>query len=72
MKRLAFIGRMMALKKLADFSGNYVAGEASAAVGGGAGVVTMKNQNGVVMQMKGVGTGVKLTLAGKGVDVKLK
>lgn len=65
-------GEVFNLKKLADFSGNYVAGEAGAAVGGGAGAVTMKNQHGVVMKLTGTGTGVKFTLAGKGVDVKLK
>ena len=43
-----------------------------AAVGGGAGVVTMKNQNGVVMRLKATESGVKFTLAGKGAEVKLK
>ena len=65
-------GEVFNLKKLSDFSGNYVAGEAGAAVGGGAGAVTMKNQHGVVMKLTGTGTGVKFTLAGTGVDVKLK
>jgi hypothetical protein len=65
-------GEVFNLKKLSDFAGNYVAGQAGAAVGGGAGAVVMKNQHGVVMKLTGTGTGVKLTLAGKGVDVKLK
>jgi hypothetical protein len=65
-------GEVFNLKKLSDFSGNYVAGEAGAAVGGGAGAITLKNQKGVVMRLTGTGTGVKFTLAGKGVDVKLK
>ena len=65
-------GEVFNLKKLADFGGNYVAGEAGAAVGGGAGVVTMKNQNGVVMRLKATESGVKFTLAGKGAEVKLK
>lgn len=65
-------GEVFNLKKLSDFSGNYVAAQAGAAVGGGAGAVTMKNQHGVVMQLTGTGTGVKLTLAAKGIDVKLK
>jgi hypothetical protein len=34
--------------------------------------VTVRNQNGVVMQLTGTGTGVQLTLAGKGVDFELK
>ncbi len=65
-------GEVFNLKKLSDFAGNYVAGQAGAVVGGGAGAVVMQNQHGVVMKLTGTGTGVKLTLAGKGVDVKLK
>ena len=70
--KVSATGEVFNLKKLSDFSGNYVAGEAGAAVGGGAGAITLKNQKGVVMRLTGTGTGVKFTLAGKGVDVKLK
>ena len=70
--KVSATGEVYNLKKLSDFGGNYVAGEAGAAVGGGAGAVTLKNQHGVVMKLTGTGTGVKFTLAGKGVDVKLK
>ena len=66
------IGEVFNLKKVSDFSGNYVAAQASAGVAAGAGAVAMKNQNGVVMQLTGTGTGVKLALGPKGVDVKLK
>jgi hypothetical protein len=66
------VGNVYNLKKLDDFSGNYVAAQAGAAVGGGAGAVAMRNQHGVVMELTGTGTGVRLTLAGKGMDVKLK
>ena len=65
-------GEVYNLKKLADFSGNYAAGQAGATIGGGAGTSIMKNQNGVVMKLTGTGQGVQLTLAAKGVDVKLK
>ena len=65
-------GEVFNLKKLGDFEGNYVAAEAGAAVGGGAGVVAMKNHQGVVMKLKGTEQGVQLTLAGQGVEVKLK
>jgi hypothetical protein len=60
------------LKKLSDCSENYIAAQAGAALRGGAGAVTVRNQNGVVMQLTGTGTGVQLTLAGKGVDFELK
>jgi hypothetical protein len=65
-------GEVFNLKKLTDFNGNYVAGTAGATVGGGAGAVIMKNQNGVVMKLTSTGQGVQLTLAGSGVDVELK
>jgi hypothetical protein len=70
--KVSATGEVFNLKKLSDFGGNYVAGEAGAAVGGGAGVVTLKNQHGVVMKLTATGTGVKFTLAAKGVEVKLK
>jgi hypothetical protein len=65
-------GEVFNLKKLSDLDGNYVAGKAGAAVGGGAGAVIMQNQNGVVMRLTGTGQGVQLTVAAAGVDVKLK
>jgi Envelope integrity protein A len=65
-------GNVYNLKQLSDFSGNYVAAQAGAAIGGGAGAVTMRNQHGVVMELTGTGTGVRLTLAAKGMDVQLK
>jgi hypothetical protein len=70
--KVSATGEVFNLKKLSDFAGNYVAGQAGAAVGGGAGTAIMKNQHGVVMKLTGTGQGVQFTLAGKGVDVKLK
>jgi hypothetical protein len=65
-------GKVYHLNRAEDFAGNYAAAEAGAAVGGGMGVVTLKNQNGVVMELSSTQTGVKLTAAGEGLDVKLK
>jgi len=65
-------GKVYHLAKVEDFSGNYAAAEAGAAVGGGMGVITLKNQNGVVMELHSTQTGVKLTAAGEGLDIKLK
>jgi hypothetical protein len=65
-------GEVFNLKKLSDFDGNYVAGQAGAVVGGGAGAAVLKNQHGVVMKITGTGTGVQFTAAAKGVEVKLK
>jgi len=65
-------GKVYHLAKVEDFSGNYAAAEAGAAVGGGMGVITLKNQTGVVMELHSTQSGVKLTAAGEGLDVKLK
>jgi hypothetical protein len=64
--------RRLQLEKGVGLSGNYVDAQGGAAVGGGGGGVSMRNQHGVVMNITGTGTGVKLALGPKGVDVKLK
>ena len=65
-------GTVKNLKNLEDFSGNYVAAGAGAAVGGGASVVALKNQNGVEMKLTATTQGVKLALATAGINIKLK
>jgi len=70
--KVSAVGEVFNLKKVSDFSGNYVSAAAGAGLGGGAGAIVMKNQHGVVMKLTGTGTGAQLTLAAKGVDVKLK
>jgi len=65
-------GDVKNLKKVEDFEGNYTAAGAGAAVGGGAGVAALKNQNGVEMSLTATTQGVKFALAGAGVSVKLK
>jgi hypothetical protein len=70
--KVTAVGTVKNLKKLEDFSGNYVSASAGAAAGGGAGVAVLKNQNGVEMSLKATTQGVKLSLAGSGVEIKLK
>jgi hypothetical protein len=65
-------GEVFNLKKLADFSGNYAAGEAGAAIGGGPTDTIMKNENGVVIRLHGTQKGARVTLAAAGVSLKLK
>ena len=65
-------GEVFNLKNVADFSGNYVAGEAGIAVAGGPSDVIMKNEKGVVLRLHGTQQGVRLTLAAQGVALKLK
>ena len=65
-------GEVFNLTKLSDFSGNYTAGEAGIAIGGGPNDTVMKNQNGVVIRLHGTQQGGRLTLAAGGVKLQLK
>jgi len=65
-------GKVFHLNKLEDFAGNFAAAQAGAAVGGGTSAVALRNQNGVVLELTSIQTGVKFTLAGEGIEVKLK
>jgi len=65
-------GNVYHLGKLEDFAGRFAAVQAGAAVGGGMGVIALRNQNGVVMELTSTQTGVKFTLAGEGIEVRLK
>ena len=65
-------GRVYGLKKLADFNGNYTAVTAEGTLGGGAGATTMKNQNGVVIDLLATTKGINVKLAPSGVTLMLK
>src|SRR5262245_16673536 len=69
---LAYQGDVFNLKKLEDFDGNYVAGGAGATVGGGAGITTMRNQNGVVIELKSTTQGASLKLAAEGIKLSVQ
>ncbi len=64
-------GDVFHLNNISDFAGNYTAFEAGATIAGGGTWQTMKNQNGVVMKIKASTKGAQLTLAPKGVKVKV-
>ncbi len=69
--RATAVGSVYNLKKLADFDGNYVAAGAGATVAGGAGVTAMKNQNGVVIELKSTTQGASLKLAAEGIKLSI-
>jgi hypothetical protein len=64
-------GSVYNLKKLEDFDGNYTAAAAGATVAGGASASTMKNQNGVKINLVSTTQGLKFALAAGGVDMKI-
>jgi len=65
-------GTVYHLMKLEDFNGTYAAVGAEAVAGGGAGVTTMRNQQGVVINLTGTGQGVNFKLGVDGVKLTLK
>jgi plastocyanin domain-containing protein len=64
-------GKVYNLKKLEDFNGNYTAASAEGTLAGGAGALTMKNQNGVVIDLVSTTAGVNLKLSVEGVSLTL-
>ena len=65
-------GKVYNLKKLEDFNGNYTAASAEGTLAGGAGALTMKNQNGVVIDLVSTTQGVNLKLSVEGVKLTLE
>jgi hypothetical protein len=64
-------GEVFGLKQLDDFNGNYVSGGAGLTVAGGGGAAGLKNQNGVVIHVKGTTKGAKVSIGGGGVGIEL-
>jgi hypothetical protein len=65
-------GKVYNLKHLDDFNGNYTGITAGAAVAGGDSATTLRNQNGVSVDLAATTQGVKFSLAADGVDMKIK
>jgi hypothetical protein len=65
-------GKVYNLNNLADFSGNYVATQATFALAGGGGELTMTNSKGVVIALTSQESGTQLTAGPAGISLKLK
>jgi hypothetical protein len=65
-------GDVYDLKNLSDFDGNYTAVTGEATIGGGAGGLIMKNQNGVEIRMTSTTKGANLTAGVSGVSLSVK
>jgi len=65
-------GEVFNLTNVADFSGNYVAGEASIAIGSGPSDTIMQNGNNVILRLHGTQKGARLTFAAQGLTLKIK
>ncbi len=65
-------GEVLNLKKLEDFNGNYTSFGAGLTVAGGGGGATMRNQNGVIMNVVATTQGLKFKLGVDGMKVQLR
>ena len=65
-------GYVYNLKNVSDFEGTYTAIEAAGTVGGGKGVATMRNGNGVRVTLHSTNQGVELKAAPEGVKFTLQ
>ena len=69
--RATAVGTVSNLAKLSDFSGTYVAVGAGATAGGGEDITVMRNQNGVVVELKSTTQGASLKLGTEGIRMAL-
>lgn len=65
-------GQVFNLKNLDDFNGNFTSVGGGATVAGGGGGMSMRNQNGVVMNVVGTTKGLSFKLGADGMKVELK
>src|SRR5215831_1115165 len=65
-------GHVYHLKTVADFAGLYAAADLGFTIGGGEGGMAMRNKNGVTIYLVSVEQGVKTTIGGAGVEIKLQ
>jgi hypothetical protein len=65
-------GEIFNLKRIEDFNGTYMAGSIEGTVVSGAGATTMRNQNGVVIQLFTTTEGLNLKLTPEGVRLNIK
>jgi hypothetical protein len=71
-KKVSAAGTVYNLKDLSNFNGHYSAVEAGITLGGGVSGITMRNQNGVIINLGSTSTGVDLALGPQGMDIELK
>jgi hypothetical protein len=65
-------GDVFNLKTVDDFNGTFTSVGAGATVGGGGGAMSMRNQNGVVMNVVGTSKGLTFKLGVDGMKIELK
>jgi hypothetical protein len=66
------VGDVYNLTDVAKFAGTYVAAEAGFTLAGGMGGITMRNSEGVVINLRSTSRGASLTLGTSGLSITMK
>jgi hypothetical protein len=66
-----FAGRAIKIRDAADLAGTYAAVGAGATLAGGVGSAVLKNENGVILQLRGVKVGMELSVNLAGATITL-
>jgi len=69
---ISAVGNVYSLSNISQFAGNYVAAGAGIALAGGRAGLTMKNQNGVIINLYAVQQGVELNIGPQGFTITLQ
>lgn len=70
--KISAAGEVYNLFDVSQFPGTYVAGDYGIALGGGAGGVVLKNENGVLLKLHSTMEGVDLNVGVSGITIKLE
>ena len=70
--RVSAVGEVYDLENVGDFAGVYSAAKAGIALAAGAEGLTMSNKHGVIINLRAMQQGVKLTLGVEGLVIKMK
>jgi hypothetical protein len=70
--KISAAGEVYNLFDLSQFPGTYVAGDYGIALGGGAGGVVLKNENGVLLKLHSTMEGIDLNVGVSGITIKLE
>ena len=70
--RASAVGDVYNLTDVSKFAGTYAAAEAGFTLAGGVGGITMRNSEGVIMNLRSTSRGASLTLGPAGLTIRMK
>jgi hypothetical protein len=65
-------GTIYNLRRPSDIEGTFAAGGAGATLGAGAGIATMENAKGVIIEVRETSAGIAAKIAASGIDIKIR